>query len=602
MHKSTTLFLIGLCLISILGFNFFVVQTSALIGTILVISAISFIAGAITGYYITKAVTSTRYEAGVDKTDYIKDVGMVWKSQLDNIETFAYNQKELSNGIRYQWFRKMEYASQYYINESTFPVETVAQESGVLDEYLNLASSLLDSYDNLVGSMNSFCYSTLEAFDTLTVKATFSGFGTTELKGKSVLGFYHEVGVGGGKSLYFDVYYVDDVVTYNTKIGIFFGIIGDSDSVNVTLSIKNSLGNTIYNFTYLHTPNHFDLKWIEMPASLLEHGKRYTITLSHNSANNKMFAVYLPPCFVRYDDNVYGTYSGQLYEAYVIHVMENKSTSSSANIQGIISLEFYSDSAKVYTISFSGAFSKVKSAMETHITNYQDALSAGEAYWNLLRMLGYDDFSEIPRTYYIPPPSIVNIGSDVTEKLEPEELYALYIAYLKALEKFFTSETYRTSNMSSVDVNITDFSLLINCTAYDGDDNSTIFDRKFAILMPTTEDLTLEKGKNNTLGQTVDVVYFDDKESLNESINYVQLKANDFVYVYDFYKDGEWYNASSVTISIIDLKQLSFKYDFTLEGEPTYAYTSVNDWIPIIITVLMISMVIAVIDKSRRRR
>jgi len=598
MHRSTTLFLIGFCLIAILGFHFFVVQTHALVGAVIVVG-LTFLAGAVTGYFICKTTTVTRYEAGVEKGDYIYNVAVTWDTQADNIERFSYNQKELSDGLRYYWFRKAEYTAQHFINESTFPTDKVAEESGIKQEYLNLTSSLLDSYDNVIASLNSFCSSTLPAFDTLTVKATYNIGYTIDLKGKDILGVFHLVGAKAF-TFNFKAYYVD-VPTSKRKIGVYINLKGSSDTPTVTFKILNSTDGVVQTESYTATSGQCNIKWYDLTSNL-EEGEVYTLQIEQDAGSKKAIDMLVPICFIPYDDN-YGGDGESIKDAYVIaHIQE--SASGDSHYEGVNKIEFYNETTVVHTITYSTfkPFPELSDAMVKHLANYRDALSAGQAYWNLLRTLGYDDYSEIPRNYHIPAPSVVDIGSDVTEKLNPEQLYALYIAYLKALEQFFTSETYRTSNVSSVDVKASDFSLVVNCTAYNSYGNETIFDKKLAILMPTVSDLVLEREKNNTLTQTVNVVYFSNTSETNQTVNYIQLKPDDIVYVYEFYKDGEFYNASSVTISIVDLKQLSFKYDFTLKGEPTYAYTDFNDWMPIIIAVLVISVVVAMVDKSRRKR
>jgi len=593
MHRSTTLFLIGLCLIAIIGFNFFVVQTSALIGAVIIIGVV-FIAGAITGYFVCKSTTSTRYEAGVDKSDYIYNVAVTWHSQINNTETFSFNQGNLSGGIRYYWFRKAEHVSQYYINESTFPKEKVAEESGIKGEYFNLTGSLLDSYDNVLASENSFFASTLPAFDTLDAKAfynTSSGTVSFSLKGKNVLGLFQYL--EGNTQPYEISGYYHHIPSDKLYIGAMLDVHDESGGTyEGYIKIYDSNNTLIKQYNITFPDAKCALRWVKVEG--LTEGEKYKISYS-TTQSGKIKALLVPICFIpeKSDD----------LKNFCVSTVYNFN-SSSAFKPRLSKIVYYSDSTPYYTLKFKSpdAFPSLSNAIKTHADNYQDALSAGQAYWTLLRTLGYYDYDDIPRNYYIPPPSVVDIGSDVTEKLTPEQLYALYIAYLKALEQFFTSETYRESNVTSIDVKVTDFSLVVNCTAYNSYGNVTLFDKKMALIMPTTDSLTLERGKNNTLTQTVNVVYFDNSTLENETINYIQLKPNDILYVHEFYKDGEFYNASSVTIDIIDLKQLSFKYDFTLRGEPTYAYTEFQDWIPIIIAVLVISMIIAVVDKSRKRR
>jgi len=592
MHRSTTLFLIGLCLIAILGFNFFVVQTSALIGAVIVVGIV-FISGAITGYFLAKYTATTVYESGVEKDDYLINIGRTLEAQLKNAYAYAENTENLANGLRYLWFRKAEYTAQYFINESTFPKEKVAQESGLEDHLINITSALLRSVDSIIGMHSVFCAETLSAFDTLDVKSWISSVLQISLKGSDALGLFRKKSGEDVKTI--ELYGIYHKIPAHQ--GDWFGIYEyGTSSVPFNISIYDVETNELVAYKSATMSGGSKMqKWFKVDLSNCVEGNKYKLVLSLNLTNAPSDLTFVVPIdFIPYEPTDMGSYS-------IYHIVNR--TDSSTGVGGF---EFYSDSEMVYEIKFYSddalKVSKLTNAVSSILEHYEDALDSGQTYWNYLRMLGYTDINQVPKSFKIPAPSVVDMDSTVTQKLTPEQLYALYVAYLKALEQFFTSETYRQANVTSVDVKMVDFSIVVNCTAYSGADNSTIFDKKLAILMPTVENLTLYKGQNNTLTQTVNCVYYDNSTLANQTMNYVQLISGDKVYVYDIYVEGEPSESNNVTIAIVDLRQVALLYDFKLEGEPTYTYTQFQDWIPIIITVLMVSMVIAIIDRSRRKR
>jgi len=589
MHRNTTLFLIGLCLIAILGFNFFVVQTSALLGAV-VILGIVFIAGGLTGYWLAKVSTSTQYEAGVEKDDYLINVANTFEAQLKNAHRYATNTKNLANGLRYLWFRKAEYTAQYYINETEFPKEKVAENSGVKADFLNITSSLIRSVDSVVGFESVFFKDTLSGFDTLDVKNYYSDSYQYSLKNKDQLGLFRAKEDDSATQLtFYGIYH--DFLVHKPYFGVYRQ---NSDTETCNITVYNVETNSIvetWSFDFAGQTR--EMYWFKSDPSKYTEGEKYKIVIK-KTGSSAILRGYIPAYFIPYDDDDVGLYR-------ICQVTNRTGGSSAYWVAHVYKLRYISDSEVVEEVG-SGALcnSGLQNAIEELAMHYEDALSSGQAYWNYLRMLGYENIDDVPESFKIPAPSVVDIDSSVTEKLTPEQLYALYVAYLKAMEKFFTSTTYRQAEMSSVDVKMSDFSVVINATAYSGD--SVVFDKKFAIFMPTVENLTLTKGQNNTLTQTVNCVYYDNSTLTNQTMNYVELHSGDIVYVHEIYINGNVSDVENVTISIADLRQVALTYDFVLVGDPTYAYTTFNDWIPIIMTVLVVSMVIAVIDKTRRKR
>jgi len=587
MHSKTRLFLIGLCLISILGFNFFVVQTSALAGAV-VILGIVFIAGALTGYFVAKVTTSTKYEAGVDKTDYLLDVAETWDMQLGNAKTYSKNTENLATGVRYLWFRKAEYMSQNFINETEFPFETVAEKSGVKGDFLNMTSALLDSFDNVVAMESLYFEGSLPAFDTLTAKAEWQdGIVQYELKGYDVLGVFQWFKIDSGTKITTYGYFHK----FNAHKPMFIVKASADGEQDFTLKVSYLNGTVVKNWTTTIN-NLIKSVTFSMDYDDFVEGEKYKIELEASSEPNYM-ELAVPINFIPYNDSDVGKYRCCFAKTH---------TAGGAWSLPIEEIVYYSDGSEVKTVNPNYNADYITNAIKKLVTHYEDALDSGQTYWNYLKVLGYDDINEVPSNFKIPAPSVVDIDSGVTEKLDPEQLYALYVAYLKALENFFTSETYRNAKVGSVDVKMSDFSVFVNATAYNEAGDSTIFDKKLAILMPTTEDLFLEKGKNNTLTQTVNCVYFDNTTETEESLNYVQLHVNETLYIYDIYEDGVLSSAENVTIAIADLRQVALKYNFILVGDPTYAYTDVSAIVPVLLTVMVVMLVVEMVSKRRRRR
>jgi len=492
------------------------------------------------------------------------------------------NYKNASVGLRYYWFRRAEFTSQYYLNETTYPKEQILNESTILTEFLNISSATLDSYDNVIGSMNSFANYTLTGFDTLHWNMYNSlDYEVTALKGKNILGIYH---YGTGTTLNNTKYRFDNNL-YNHLCAPDTYILGRGTTSAKTILFKDAEDNFAVNVTIPSTNNQIA---ISFPPENLTHGATYTVQYIGTSD-----AFALPICFIPDTSTDVKTYDW----AYAMNFTHGSGIDYSK--MPIRYIECLNNSEVVYTITLPTA-TNLKEYITYLSSAKEDAMSAGLAYWNFLRSMGYYSIDDIPKSYYIPSISIIGFESDITENLSAEQLFALYVAYNKAMGEWFTSETYKTAiNMTSTDIKLSDLKIACNITAYNKYGNETLINKKLAFLMPTTANLVLKRDKNNTLTQTVNTIYETGYE--NDTWLYLQLTDNDKVYVHDFYKEGEWQNITEQTISVYTLRQLSLQYDFTLTGEPTYAYTDISAWMPILIALMVMSAIMGVMTKRKKR-
>jgi len=613
------LILIGLALISIIGFYTTVTEPVQAIAPIViaVIMLGAYIAGAVTAWYVGNFYKTTIYESGADLGNYIKNTALTFESAFNNTNVMFNNDNtQLNAMLRYYWARKTECIGQNYINETTFPEASVLEQSGILSEYFNYTSAKADSLDNLLAMINDFTDTILPNFSTLDVIVTQNTTNTNaySIKDDSDLGAYWYTektsGITSDALNYIGTYYYDNLLqsVWSKKIVIIGheGNTASNTNVTVTFKIYNGNGTLVWSGTS-GTMAHPDgsaraqTSTISLASAYtnLTHGQYYNLSYTvHNDASmtNQRVGLGIPLFFVPKNNS----------EILDIYVMSNEAQSftyasvadgyRAARIQKI---EWKNSTTIQETTNLNAPIANLKAIYQTTTNRIDLAIASAQSYWSYLRALGYTDITQVPHTFVIPTPAMVYIDSDVTEALDFRQLNALYFAYMTAYANTVTAETYRTVNVTASDIKLSDLSLVFNCSAYNQYGNVTYWTNTFAFLMPTTKDITFTIGANNTLNQDINAFTFTDFNAT--SGNFSTLKINEKVYINSAYKDGAYWNVTSTTVKVKTLGQLALSYEFTLGGDPTYTTTTSYGALLLLIPTLVLIMVVMSIFERRRR-
>lgn len=604
-------------------YSFIVIPAQSIAVTTAVLLGLGiFTAGAILGAWLAGFFTQTIYEVGVDKGDYIYNVGVEWSADWNNTKVMLTNDVALLNTtLKYYWFRRAEAMAQQFINETTFPKQKVFEKSLIKEEYLNYSMAKLDSVDNLAGAFNSFTRDTLGAFSTLSVKWFYGETTYPDFADEDYLTPYYTGVISSswvdetsiGQFFYSDI--LKDGLCHTNEYAYADATAGAGGTNVLTLNFYEVYDNGTVasevtaqsNVTsQAYTSGKYNMNWTmtdvydDLTDEQLYEVKADPQDVLFSSAN-----IMLPLCFIPVNeadpDHRYDWRIRKMYDS------PSADTNPAWRLTKIYWCNSTDTSDLEYTTSFTDwgdiPISEVSDLTEL-LSNYaEDALIAGQTYWNYLRTLGYTDYDELPASYVIPAPSVVYLGSDVTDALTPEQMFALYVAYMNGMADFFTSDDYRDADVGAVDIELGDLTYVYNASCYE---NATVahFEHKQCIIMPKITDFTFTVCENKTTGQVMDIVTFTPTTETNATYTpeYWAIDADDKIHVFDVYLDGEWQNVTSGTIYNKNLGQIAFTYDFTLEGDPVYARTSNYGWIvALMIPLALLGFVMSMFGSKRRR-
>jgi hypothetical protein len=104
--------------------------------------------GGLVGYYVGQN-TATQNALESVGWQYVNDTAISYGNLVASVATEYDNQANLAMGLTNYFSRKAEAISQYYVNESSYPVDRVLYYSGIGQEYDNLTDTALESMLNV---------------------------------------------------------------------------------------------------------------------------------------------------------------------------------------------------------------------------------------------------------------------------------------------------------------------------------------------------------------------------------------------------------------------------------------------------------------------
>lgn len=517
---------------------------------------------------------STAYAPGVTLDSYMETIAHEFQHDIEVLAQIARDKANLLNGTYYYFARKAEYAAQYYINYSTWDdcEELVALKSGIYREFYNISSSILDSYASLVSDLHNFAANTLTGdLADCNVEAT-----RFLIKIDGINGFIHgPVTASSLKSYSFKPLHMVRVykssspsLTATFKVygkGLLVFIwgnnYGDSNPVTIKAYVYDYKGNLVYNYSESVDKYQFiTWKHLEINDTGL-----YTVELKVIPSRSSHLGLALATDMLILETSTTGSIVDEYLTLLEASHLDCEATAdySSAAWWSFSSKKFKFSSSNT---SFGVAWSALEDNYLSLVTSLRSirtsALSLAYSHWQTLKNLGYNSYEEIPPDSVLVLPDVMIPPNEVLQNMTRDEAYAMWVAYLLALNKTFTDGAYKNvDRLKATQVNFTNAKILVNATIYLYNSTSGAYsklvDKHLFVFLPQNDDLDLVKGQNTTLSQFVTAID-------TNAMKVYTLKPNDKIYAWAIYREGEEVN--STTIAKLTVYQ--YVIQFYLPSEP----------------------------------
>jgi hypothetical protein len=170
------------------------------------------------------------------------------------------------------------------------------------------------------------------------------------------------------------------------------------------------------------------------------------------------------------------------------------------------------------------------------------------SYFNLLRATGGEGTAPMPDIVFPDPNSLIG--------MTPEQIYAIYIAYMNQLDDWFLNYT----KMDAGDVNLSVESMELYCRGMIYDENGLVVEPLNTVFTPyiSLDDMELVLG-NNTMSQPGFSIIWGSSPTLAAweritNLTYITMKANYTLHIDEmFYKGAA---ASSVNLTVAKISYL----------------------------------------------
>jgi hypothetical protein len=586
------------------------------------------ICGGVAGWYITTQYQEVALKESVG-ADYVTDVATEYQNLIDSQTQEYINEAPLMQRAVYYFDRRAEAAAQYYVNETIMPYAKVYATSGLQTEYQNLVTGLQEQLGSLMAVAEGYAESTFQGdLSTFTVKAY--GVDLKSYDYNLCYGLiwdfanpaYNSLSWNNGSWTYLAsparmrTSYVNQVMT----------------SENFTLS-GNSTLEMVGHLTKQSTPS------ITTPQITLELHRCNDSALI-DSAPNVSGSIYADS---GYWDS--WTVEGQAQDTECYLVIKNTSGGDGsiwfdvriyfsvdtvpqiddgfqpvvtvpyqynqyAPVVSIIptAVDFVNSTATLKSVNTAALYLAMHDYCEAMKNQMQTAMNSATAYHAYLRSLGYTDYTQIdtliPMPDLITPPTNSTFFDDAT--IPPEEKYAMLAAYMQSLYDLFSNATIGRQIQSVNFTQIEFLKLPIYCSGYVYENESGVVTGSGYCssiwLQPLNGNLTLLRGQNNTMGQSVQAV-FKANDTLG-TITYKLLDEDDFVDVEQIYlrdANGNITTAISYTITTGSLDAYATVYVTGYEGLNLEVDAGSLDWMLGLMPALLMVMVVMSFMNSRGR-
>ncbi len=367
--------------------------------------------------------------AGVTIPDHLSLFYNTKCSEIDAITTNTLTMASLVNETGFYLGRKAQYAAMQYINTSDYNSVKwkVLWDSGVLNETGQLYNGISQGYANIVKDCIRYSTNFVGTYATMDFKlGTTSTKSWTNFSVNFVFGAIRSTDNANNMGEIVYEYYVAGPFTLVYRLQNDWGSSTTSGHVKVFDLLNSS--NLLYEWTY---------------------GNQDVTKVITQSYGEGLYKVS-----IRFQSNYYpgSTYNYVYYWFGIDGLILSPYPSNGVNpyiwahqTNTLYSAMTFSESVNStsYTVNVNNdvfALWALRSNLDTTI-NFASALA--QSYHTTLRGLGYTDPTQIPANITIPPVDIAFISNEDMNRLSAAEIYAIYIAYLKALGNLFNSTSYQ---------------------------------------------------------------------------------------------------------------------------------------------------------------
>lgn len=426
---------------------------------------------------------------GISPLDLLQNFYSAKVNEFRALTTGLNNTAEALEGVSYYLSRKATTTAQMYINESTFPANKVLNVSGILTEASNEYFSYIQSYQYIFDDIRRYTSASLTGdYASLTTRISTVGSYDTNLKTESS-----------------EIRLMRDYqfrVPSNTPGTVTFNIVAN----NSRLIIRTDYDNT-YQYGTLTIQDCNNGSTVVNTATYVNQVYSYTlsghyfVTLSILGKPDSWEQGIITDAFIYNISQT--TYQVLSLEYSWIKVSDVINPSNRAVMWNSHAGIRFTDGTNNFTISNTNKTTfNLETLRQTLDTALMFAKSNAQSHWQLLRSLGYTDPSQIPPQYVIPPTDVAFISNEDMVNLSYSEIYAMYIAYLKALSNFFNSSTWQQANLTQLlpqNVSFINVAIKVNGTIYR---NNTAYAGPSQFYLQVFADMVLRNDTRTTLNQS----------------------------------------------------------------------------------------------------
>jgi len=498
--------------------------------------------------------------AGVTIPDHLSLFYFSKKNEIDAVTANVLTMASLVNETGYYLGRKAQYAAMQYVNVSDYSTVKwkVLWDSGVLNETGQLYHGISQGYANIIKDCIRYSTNFFGTYEPMDFK-----LGTTSTKSwtdHNVNIVFGAVRAWGDSNTLGEVlfnYYVVGPFTFVYSINNDRGSGTTQGHVKVFDLLNNS--NVIYQWTYGNEDISFSTAQRFGEGLYQVQFRFYSQYVSGSTWNYLSYIIGI-------DGLILTPYPSNGVAPY-IWANQTKSVYTSMTFSE-------SQNSTSYTINVNNdvfALWALRSNLDATI-NFASTLA--QSYHTTLRDLGYTDPSSIPPNVAVPPVDIAFISNDAVTRLSAAEIYAIYIAYLKALGDFFNSTTYQ--NVVALEpANVTFANMAVKVVG-SMSRNDTVYTNG-TLYLQVYQDLTLTANESHIMNASGLVYNLDEKRVFTYQPGDV-LNVTDIL-IYDPSSSTGYSSATNATISPMTVQVYIHTSDSgTPTGQTTPSTTTTTEW------------------------
>lgn len=494
--------------------------------------------------------------AGVTIPDHLSLLYNTKKNEIDAVTTNVLTMASLVNETGYYLGRKAQYAAMQYVNVSDYNAVKwiVLNQSGVLSEAGQLYRGISNGYANIIKDCIRYSTNFVGTYSPMDFKLnTTSTKSWTNFDVKLVFGTllpWTDVSTMGGVTY---TYYVAGPFTLTYYVKNDWGSESTNGYVKVFDMLNNS--NVVYEWSY---GNQDVEKTIIQEFGEGIYKVEFRFYSQYYLGSTRNYLMYR----IGIDGLILSPYPFNAITPYIWANQTNNLYTSMTFSE--------SQNGTSYSISVNNdvfALWALRSNLDTTI-NFASALA--QSYHTTLRGLGYTDPSSIPPNIAIPPVDVAFISNDDINRLSAAEIYAIYIAYLKALGDFFNSTTYQ--NVTALEPSNVTFANMAVKVIGSMSRNGTVYTNG-TLYLQVYQNLTLAVNQSHVINSSGLVYNLDQKRVYTYQPGDI-LDVTDIL-VYDPSSSSGYSSATNATISPMTVQVYIHTSD---SGTPSGLDNTVSTW------------------------